>query len=66
MLTIPFIRANSEITIQGLTKKHVANASEIVGQLIAMDDQRKSLLQQAESALETSNAAAKEIGSLMQ
>lgn len=66
MLTIPFIRANSEITIQGLRKKHVANASEIVGQLIAMDDQRKSLLQQAESALETSNAAAKEIGSLMQ
>ena len=66
MLTIPFIRANSEITIQGLTKKHVANASEIVHQLIAMDDQRKSLLQQAESALEISNAAAKEIGALMQ
>lgn len=66
MLTIPFIRANSEITIQGLTKKHVANASEIVGQLIAMDDQRKSLLQQAESALEKSNVAAKEIGTLMQ
>jgi len=66
MLTIPFIRANSEITIQGLTKKHVANASEIVGQLIAMDDQRKSLLQQAESALEISNVAAKEIGTLMQ
>lgn len=66
MLTIPFIRANSEITIQGLTKKHVANASEIVHQLIAMDDQRKSLLQQAESALEISNATAKEIGILMQ
>ena len=66
MLTIPFIRANSEITIQGLTKKHVANASEIVCQLIAMDDQRKSLLQQAESALEISNVAAKEIGTLMQ
>ena len=66
MLTIPFIRANSEITIQGLTKKHVANASDIVGQLIAMDDQRKSLLQQAESALEISNVAAKEIGTLMQ
>jgi seryl-tRNA synthetase len=44
----------------------VANASDIVGQLIAMDDQRKSLLQQAESALEISNAAAKEIGTLMQ
>ena len=66
MLTIPFIRANSEITVQGLKKKHVANASEIVNQLIVMDDQRKSLLQQAESALEISNVAAKEIGTLMQ
>lgn len=66
MLTIPFIRANTEITIQGLTKKHVVNATEIVNQLIAMDDQRKSLLQQAESALEISNVAAKEIGTLMQ
>ena len=66
MLTIPFIRANTEITIQGLTKKHVVNATEIVNQLIEMDDQRKSLLQQAESALEISNVAAKEIGTLMQ
>jgi seryl-tRNA synthetase len=66
MLTIPFIRANAEITIQGLTKKHVANASQIVNQLIAMDDKRKSLFQQAELALEKSNVAAKEIGLLMQ
>jgi seryl-tRNA synthetase len=66
MLTIPFILANTENTIQGLIKKHVANASEIVHQLIAMDAQRKSLLQQAEAALEISNAAAKEIGKLMQ
>lgn len=66
MLTIPFIRTNTELTIAGLTKKHVANAAEIVGQLISMDDKRKSLLQQAEQALEKSNAAAKEIGALMQ
>jgi seryl-tRNA synthetase len=66
MLTIPFIRTNTELTIAGLTKKHVANAAEIVNQLIAMDDKRKSLLQQAEQALEKSNAAAKEIGALMQ
>jgi seryl-tRNA synthetase len=66
MLTIPFIRTNTELTIAGLTKKHVANAADIVGQLIAMDDKRKSLLQQAEQALEKSNAAAKEIGALMQ
>lgn len=66
MLTLPFIRANQETTIAGLQKKHFANAAEIVAQLIAQDDQRKALLQQAESALEKSNAAAKEIGALMQ
>ena len=66
MLTLPFIRANQETTIAGLQKKHFANAAEIVAQLIAQDDQRKTLLQQAESALEKSNAAAKEIGALMQ
>ena len=66
MLTIPFIRTNTELTIVGLKKKHVKDAAEIVAQLLVMDDKRKSLLQQAEQALEKSNAAAKEIGALMQ
>lgn len=65
MLTIPFIRVNTSQTIEGLLKKHVVNAADIVNRLIFMDDQRKALLQQAELALEKSNAAAKEIGSLM-
>jgi seryl-tRNA synthetase len=64
MLTLPFIRANQETTIAGLQKKHFANAAEIVAKLIAQDDQRKALLQQAESALEKSNAAAKETAAL--
>lgn len=66
MLTLPFIRANQAITIAGLQKKHFANAADIVTTLIVQDDQRKALLQQAEAALEKSNAAAKEIGALMQ
>ena len=66
MLTIPFIRVNTELTIQGLLKKHVANAAEIVNQVLSMDDDRKALLQQAEALLEKSNAAAKEIVALMQ
>ena len=66
MLTIPFIRTNTEVTIAGLTKKHVSDAASIVAQLLAMDDKRKALLQQAEQALEKSNATAKEIGALMQ
>jgi seryl-tRNA synthetase len=66
MLTIPFIRTNTEVTIAGLTKKHVNDAASIVTTLLAMDDKRKALLQQAEQALEKSNATAKEIGALMQ
>lgn len=66
MLTLPFIRANQAATIAGLQKKHFANAEDIVATLIVQDDQRKALLQQAEAALEKSNAAAKEIGALMQ
>jgi seryl-tRNA synthetase len=66
MLTIPFIRTNTEVTIAGLTKKHVNDAASIITQLLAMDDKRKALLQQAEQALEKSNATAKEIGALMQ
>jgi seryl-tRNA synthetase len=66
MLTIPFIRTNTEVTIAGLTKKHVNDAASIVTQLLAMDDKRKALLQQAEQALEKSNTTAKEIGALMQ
>ena len=66
MLTIPFIRTNTEVTIAGLTKEHVHDAASIVTQLLAMDDKRKALLQQAEQALEKSNATAKEIGALMQ
>jgi hypothetical protein len=31
MLTIPFIRTNTDLTIAGLTKKHVKDATEIVG-----------------------------------
>ncbi len=65
MLTVPFIRANSEQTIAGLTKKRFANAEEVVKQILALDDIRKNLLQQAEQALEKSNAIAREIGGLM-
>ncbi|MHA8066088.1 serine--tRNA ligase [Aquirufa sp. ROCK2-A2] len=65
MLTVQFIRNNKELTIQGLQKKHFANADSVVDQILTLDDARKSLLQQAEQVLEKSNALAKEIGGLM-
>lgn len=66
MLTVPFIRNNKEVTIQGLQKKHFANAESIVHQILELDDSRKNLLQQAELVLEKSNALAKQIGGFMQ
>jgi len=65
MLTIPFIRANTELTIAGLQKKRFNDAAAVVQQILALDEVRKSLLQQAEQALEKSNAIAREIGGLM-
>lgn len=65
MLTIPFIRANTELTIAGLQKKRFADAATVVKQILELDEVRKSLLQQAEQALEQSNAIAREIGGLM-
>ncbi|MEY4383320.1 MAG: Serine--tRNA ligase [Bacteroidota bacterium] len=65
MLTVPFIRTNTEQTIAGLTKKRFANAESIVKQILELDEIRKNLLQQAEQALEKSNAIAREIGGLM-
>ncbi|MEY2793138.1 MAG: Serine--tRNA ligase [Bacteroidota bacterium] len=65
MLTVPFIRTNTELTIAGLEKKRFANAAEVVKQILELDEVRKNLLQQAEHALEKSNAIAREIGGLM-
>jgi len=65
MLTIPFIRTNTEQTIAGLKKKRFADAEAIVKQILELDEVRKNLLQQAEQALEKSNAIAREIGGLM-
>jgi seryl-tRNA synthetase len=66
MLTVQFIRNNKEVTVQGLQKKHFANAESIVHQILELDDSRKNLLQQAEQVLEKSNALAKQIGGFMQ
>lgn len=66
MLTVQFIRNNKEVTVQGLQKKHLANAESIVHQILELEDSRKNLLQQAEQVLEKSNALAKQIGGFMQ
>lgn len=65
MLVVPYIRENRELTIAGLTKKHVADAASKVDALLQLDQIRRETQAQLDQLLAQSNALAKEIGSLM-
>ncbi|GAA4411922.1 serine--tRNA ligase [Nibrella viscosa] len=65
MLQLSFIRENREITIAGLQKRRFANAEQVVGQIISLDQQRRDTQKELDDVLARSNAKAKEIGALM-
>lgn len=65
MLQIPFIRDNKEVTLAGLSKKHYANAEQIIEQVLTLDQQRRDTQRDLDDTLAQSNNKAKEIGALM-
>lgn len=65
MLSIHYIKANLEKTLQGLEKKHFPNAKKVVGEIIELDEQRKKIQQSFEQAQEQSNQISRSIGELM-
>lgn len=65
MLNLKFIQENKETVIERLAVKNV-DARETVEKIIFLDEQRKSLQQDAESKQALMNNIAKEIGVLMQ
>lgn len=65
MLQIPFIRDNKDVTLNGLRKRHFANAEAVVNELLALDQQRRDTQKELDDKLARSNAIAKEIGALM-
>ena len=63
MLKLNFLRENKQNVIESLKVKNF-DASTIVDQLIALDDNRKSTQQQSDELLARANSIAKEIGML--
>lgn len=63
MLQLSFIKANREQLIAAY-KKRSLDATSIIDQVLELDNQRISTLQQWESVLAASNSMAKEIGAL--
>lgn len=65
MLNLKFIQENKETVIERLAVKNF-DAREAVEKIIFLDEQRKTLQQEAESKQAQMNAIAKQIGALMQ
>ncbi|MEM8585093.1 MAG: serine--tRNA ligase [Bacteroidota bacterium] len=64
MLRISRLRNDREVVLAGLAKRQLPNASEILDQLVALDDKRKSLQTDLENDLAERNRLSKEIGAL--
>ncbi|MFT3740884.1 MAG: serine--tRNA ligase [Breznakibacter sp.] len=65
MLTLKYIQENKGEVIERLAKKRF-DATEIVDQIIALDEVRKSFQVQADAKQAEANAIAKQVGALMQ
>ena len=63
MLQVPFIRDNKETVIKGLAKRNV-DATQIITDVISLDEERRNLQSQLDNVLAESNSLSKEIGNL--
>ncbi len=64
MLQVNFIRQNKEKVLEGLAKRNLADAPEMIEKVIALDDRRKATQTSLDANLAEQNAIAKEIGGL--
>ncbi|MCB0509424.1 MAG: serine--tRNA ligase, partial [Bacteroidetes bacterium] len=62
MLDLNYLRENMDAAIAGLSKRNIANAKELLQEVIAIDDKRKSTQFQLDEHLAKSNKLSKEIG----
>ncbi|MGY0390981.1 serine--tRNA ligase [Bizionia sp. KMM 8389] len=63
MLQIPFIRAQKDLVIERLKKRQI-DATEMINNVIELDEQRRQEQTQLDNMLAESNALSKEIGML--
>jgi seryl-tRNA synthetase len=66
MLLPASIRENFSAYEKGLKKRGLQNANELLNEVLELDDKRKSIQQEMDEKLATSNQLAKQIGQKMQ
>ncbi|MCB9226018.1 MAG: serine--tRNA ligase [Chitinophagales bacterium] len=64
MLDINFVRENFETAKEGLLKRNIENADEVLNNLVSVDDKRKSTQTELDEILAQLNNLSKEIGEL--
>jgi seryl-tRNA synthetase len=65
MLQINYIRENRQEVLKRLAVKNFRDAESVVGEVIAIDDQRRAAQKDADDTKAEANALAKQIGELM-
>jgi len=63
MLQVPFIRENKDLVISRLEKRNI-DATSMINDVIALDEDRKRIQTELDTTLAESNALSKEIGNL--
>ncbi|MCH4552335.1 serine--tRNA ligase [Aestuariibaculum lutulentum] len=63
MLQVPFIRENKDLVINRLAKRNI-DATEMINNVIAFDEDRRRIQTELDNTLAESNALSKEIGNL--
>jgi len=64
MLQVAFIRENKEVVLEGLAKRNLKNADELVAKTIAADEDRRAIQSKLDAILAESNKLSKDIGLL--
>ena len=64
MLQVAFIRENKETVLNGLAKRNVKNAEELVAKTISADEERRAIQTELDAILAESNKLSKDIGQL--
>jgi len=64
MLQVAFIRDNKEIVLEGLAKRNLKNAEELISKTILADEERRSIQAELDAILAESNKLSKDIGQL--
>jgi len=65
MLQISFVKEHKQQAIEGLRKRRISNATQLIDEVLAVDQKRRETQARLDETLATANVTAKEIGQLM-